>query len=336
VTLLYLDGFAHQNLAGRYMAGSAVNVGGGWKTDGAASAPQPYWIAGPQLKRAVTASTEVFTGVRFKMTSLVAGDILVQVLGDAGATTHLTVNINASGNLQLYRGSQFGTLLGAGTAVLAANAWRYVELRATIADSGGIAQVRVDGALDINVTGDTKNAGTATTIDAVSIGNTQASFGFTDWYVSNAAGTAPANTWFGDTVVRTLVPTGDGDVSQLVGSDGNSVANWQQVDELPPNGTDYNGSPTVGNQDTYAVTDLPAGVAPVGVQVSMKAAASDTSSAVNGISLLRLSGTDYPGTTRALSTTYTEWLETYDKNPATSGTWTAPVVNAAQAGMRVG
>jgi hypothetical protein len=336
VTLLYIDGFAHQN-TNRYLAGSTVS--GGYFSNGISfGAPQPYYAGSPAITRPLTASAEVYTGIRAKWQTLTSGRAILVLLGDAQATTHLTLQLNSSSQLELRRGTPAGTILATGTTVFTSGVFNYIEMHATIADSGGVCQVRINGSAtnEIDFTGDTKNAGTSTNIDGVKVGDGSGQLVVTDWYIANALGSSPTNSWLGDTVVRTLAPSGDGDLSQLVGSDGNQVSNWQQVDELPPATADYNGSPTVGNEDTYALADLPSttGVSVYGVQVCAVMAKSDAGAA-NGQPVLRVSSTDYTATARVLSTTYAEAVDFYEKNPATGTFFTASEVNAAQAGMKV-
>jgi hypothetical protein len=331
VALLYIDGFAHANLS-RYASGASAN----FQTNGIASgALHNYYVFSAALGRAITAASEVFTGFRYSVSTYVVSNI-VSVMGDAGATRHLTLNVNTSGLLELRRGtSASGTLLGTGTTVIGINVWHYIEMRATIADAGGVCQIRLDGVLEIDVTGDTKNAGTATSIDMVRLDSSNINQRCTDWYIANTAGSAPGNSWLGDTVVRTLVPTGDGALSQLVGSDGNSVSNWQQVDELPPSTTDYNGSPTTNAEDTYAITDLPStNVTVYGVQLSSVLAKSDAGVA-SSTPLVRIGSTDYDSGAKTLTTSYAEYLDLYPASPATGVAWTPTEVNGAQIGMKV-
>ena len=70
----------------------------------------------------------------------------------------------------------------------------------------------------------------------------------------------------GDCHVDYLVPDGNGDTSQWVGSDGNSVDNWQLVDEIPPSNADYVEADETNLRDTYTVTNLPASGTILGVQ----------------------------------------------------------------------
>ena len=60
-----------------------------------------------------------------------------------------------------YRGLQTGTLLATSSEPLAVDVWAFLELKAAIADSGGLAEFRLDGASVLTFSGDTCNAGTA-------------------------------------------------------------------------------------------------------------------------------------------------------------------------------
>lgn len=334
MTLLYVDGFAHGQVNRWIAAGNNVIQSSGMAQTASPRTTGGYYGLGnannSDCKRAIPASAEVITGLGLYLPSL--GRTVMAIWGDTAATQHLTLLVNGSGLLELRRGTSAGTLLATGTTVISANQWRYYEMRCTIADSGGICQVRLDGAVtnEIDYVGDTRNAGTLTTIDAVSLrGLTNARYA--DWYICNALGSTNSG-FLGDVAVRTLVPTGDGATSQLVGSDGNSVSNWQQVDELPSSGTDYNGTATVGQKDTYAITDLPAGVTSVyGVQVAALMAKSDAGAA-SAKPVTRVSGTDYAPDTIVLTTSYVESLKTWDLDPA-GAAWTPAKVNGMEIGM---
>jgi hypothetical protein len=52
------------------------------------------------------------------------------------------------------------------------------------------------------------------------------------------------------------LPNGDGNYSQFDGSDGNQVNNYQLVDEVPANVTDYVETVTVDQFDSYDLADI--------------------------------------------------------------------------------
>lgn len=330
MSLLYIDGFEHRSTLGRYLIASslgfnaATRFGVGWALK----------LTGGTLKLAFPASAQVFTGMAVQPGT--ANDSFFKAVGDSGATTHLTVRTNGVAGIEVRLGTELGTVIASSAAnVLPPGVWSYLEVWATIADAGGRVIVRVNGVTVVDFTGDTKNGGTATTIDSVILGTTNTTASFDDWYICNSLGAAPYNTFLGDVTVHSLVPNGNGASSALVGSDGNSIDNYLLVDEQPIDPIDYNGSAVIGAKDTYALTDLPANVASVlAVQNSWYALKSD-SGAGSARSVVRSGAVDYAGPTVALPTSvgFQQDLRTVD--PATAAAWTVANVNALQAGMEV-
>lgn len=293
--------------------------------------------SGSTLLKSVVASNRLFFGAGFFQSANV---IDIGFYGDAGVTRHITIYRNGTtGLLEIRRGTSAGTLLATGTTPIIPSVWNYIEVSCTVSDTIGEVHVRLNGSPtdEVSYTGDTKNAGTATTLDKVSVymggaGGTQK---LSDLYILNDTGSAPNNTFLGDVVVRTLSPAGNGTYSQLLGSDADSVNNYLLVDEHPYSGTDYTGSATTGQKDAYAMADLPAGVSTVyGVQLNGFMAKSDASFAQSRL-LLRSGGTDYGGTTRILSTSFQGYYELYPQDPATSAQWTPANVNNIESGMEV-
>ena len=313
------------NPNGYGISSASPRVPGGWYI-------APGGLGCPMYK-SFTAANQVFVGFG----TYTANQPYVSFYGDSGATQHITVVRNTgTGLLEIRRGSTSGTLLATGTTPIFNNQWNYVEVSVTISDTVGQVHIRLNGqtADDVSFTGDTKNAGTATTIDKILI-EPGASSRLTDVYILNDTGAAPNNSFLGDVTVRTLSPSGNGTYSQLTNSAGNSVNNYTYVDEHAYSGTDYTGSATTGLKDAYAMADLPAGVSTVyALQVSGMMAKSDATLG-QARYLLRSGGTDFGGTTRVLTTTYTGYYDLYVQDPATSAAWTVGGVNAAEAGMEV-
>ncbi len=340
MALLFIDGFSNNDFVSRYDNGVATNNLSA--STASPRVPGCYYAStvtssSTQFKKSFTPSNQVFFGLGVKFSNSGAAPYF-QLYGDSGATAHITVLRNTtSGRLEIRRGSTGGTLLATGNVVLNINIWHYVEITATISDTVGTAEVRVNGSTtpDASFTGDTKNAGTATTIDMVQFGSvTLSSILYADLYLLNDTGTTN-NNFLGDVAVRSLSPNADGSFSQLTGSDGNQASNYQQVDELPFSSADYNGSANPGDRDTYNFTDLPAGVTTVyGVQVTTNMAKSDATLGQSR-SVLRTGGTNFYGPTQALSTNYISYLDMYDTNPDTGVDWTVSDVNGIEGGMEV-
>lgn len=335
MALLFMDGFGGQDGAFKYDAGSTSYT----TSNATPRVPGGYYAipgnTGDPLYKTIPSSSRVFAAAGFNVRS---NYLAVSFFGDTGLTQHITVTRNVATNLlEIRRGSMSGTLLATGVTPVFLNQWNYVEVSATISDTVGEVHVRLNGGVidEVSYTGDTKNGGTATVIDRVSFygGSGPPAF-ISDLYVLNDTGTTN-NNFLGDVAVRTLSPNGNGTYSQLTGSDGNSVDNYLLVDEHPYSGTDYVGSATVGQKDSYALANLPAGVTTVhGVQITGQMAKNDATLA-SARYMLRSGGTDYGGTTRNLTTSYTGYFELYETNPITSANWTVADVNGLETGMEV-
>lgn len=294
------------------------------------------------VSKTFPAASQVFFGHGMLSTGGGNGGNYVTFYGDGGATAHITVWRNTtSGCLMILRGTTGGTFLTIGTTPIPDSTWCYIEVSVTISDTVGQVHVRLNGSTtdEVSFTGDTKSGGTNTTIDRVVVGSGTFAGGgdnsrISDVYILNSLGTTN-NTFLGDVAVRTLSPSGNGNSSQLIGSDGNSTDNYLLLDEHPPSTADYVGSATPGQKDTYAIQDLPAGVTTVyGYQVTGRMAKVDASLG-QARYVLRSAGTDYTGTTRALSTAYNTYSDLYETDPATSTAWTVSGVNNAELGMEI-
>lgn len=139
----------------------------------------------------------------------------------------------------------------------------------------------------------------------------------------------------GEGFVVPNTPSGVGATTQLTSSSGNP--NWQNVDEIPANTTDYNSSATNNQYDTYAATDLPASAAFV-VAVMGMAYATRTDAVVNNYRhAVRTGGVDYFGTvdTPLTLTTYATQFWSWNVNPGTLTSWTVAEVNASEPGFQV-
>lgn len=129
-------------------------------------------------------SGEVIVGFAFQppdpMSGIVTGDLL-EFRGDAGATLHLQINLDAAGTLTAVSN---GITLATATAAIAAG-WQYVEAKVVLGeDPTGLVQVRVDGTLVIdNPDCDTLNAGTVPAIDRVLFGSFTAASQMDDVYI---------------------------------------------------------------------------------------------------------------------------------------------------------
>lgn len=354
MTLLHIDGFDHYatadvgskgwavpTTAGTIVAAAARTGVGGYRTS---VTDQPIY-----LKRGVAAADEhaTFTMGFAYRPSLIpqGGDTrgICALQSDAGATNHIMCDISNTGAIRVWRGDIVnGTVIGSTAGgVLVAGVFSYIEIKVFLSDTVGTVDVRNNNASVLALTGqDTKNAGTKTVFDTITIGqpayrSPQTGFSdYDDFYLCNGAGSVN-NTFLGDSRVRTLVPNGNGNSSQLLGSDADSVNNYLLVDEATPDVADYVGSATDNQKDLYAFSDLTetAGVIR-GVQDNAYAAKTDAGA--RSLALVTRTATiDYDSTDRALGISAAYIRELRELNPNTGLAWTIAEVTAAQWGVKV-
>jgi hypothetical protein len=262
-----------------------------------------------------------------------------------GAVVHGVLVIDASGILKYYRGNET-TLLATGTTTLAGSVFNYIELKVLISDTVGTIDIKVNGVTETltfasgsNGSQDTRNAGNATA-DRIRIGgmntNNTIARDFDDVYVCDGTGSSPTNTFLGDVRVQYIPPNGNGNTSNLVGNDGNSTDNYLLVDETgSPNGdTDYVESSTVGDKDTYAMTNVtPATGTVYGVRPILYARKTDAGTRKIA-SVVRLSSTEVDSADNTLTTSYAYFVDTRETKPG-GGSWSITDVNAMELGVKV-
>lgn len=305
-----------------------------------------------------TPSTQVIVGAAIK-----SGIMLGQnwsppfhvLTGDSGTTYHLYLVTTPTSALQLWRGDGHapgsdgnggrnpnGTMLAATAGGVMDTNWHYVEMSATLNASTGTVVVKVDGTQVINFTGNTKNGGTNTTFDGVGFfAMNFNSFIYTvvvgsptvdDYYVCNSSGSVN-NTFLGDVRVQTLVPNGAGSSTQFAPT--GSGTNYLNVNEVPDNTSTYNSSSTVGQRDTYALSDLTATTGQVfGVQQATTAYKPD-SGAANLKAAQKSGATVSYGATRSLATGSTTYVDLFETNPATGLAYTPTEVNSLESGAEI-
>lgn len=253
-----------------------------------------------------------------------------------GATVHCGIGTDASGHLTIYGAA--GTVLATSTAVVPSNAWADIEAKAVIHDTAGSVEVKLDGTVAVSVSSvDTKNGGTGV-IDTIGVRkpNTSGATWYCDcMYLLDSTGSAPYNTYLGDIAVRLQTPDGNGDSSDWVGSDGNSVNNYQQVDELPSSSADYNGTSATAKTDLYTFTDIPSTDVVLATQIVVYAAKSDAGTPPVMKPVLKGDGgTVVEESALALSTTYQQFQGTIRTTDPDGDALTPTNVNGMQIGVR--
>lgn len=258
---------------------------------------------------------------------------------DGVTTLHCSVGITAAGAIAAYRnGSSSGVLLGTSAATpIAQDSQNYIEVKATVHDTTGAIEVRVNGVAVLTLTNvDTRNAGTGQ-INLIRIGQVNASGGahyrYDDLYVSDTTGSTN-NNYLGDVRIDTLYPTSDGNYAQFTPSTGTD--HYALVDEATPNTTDYNDGAAVNDRDSYGMGNLAAlsSQTVYGVQVNA-AIMKDDAGAKSAATFVRSSSTNGDGASTALGTSQVYVSQVFETDPNGSIAWTESSVNAMEAGVKV-
>ena len=328
MALVYADSFDH------YATANAAAKG--WDTgSGTIGATGRFGTNGllttTNLRRTLPANYTTFVcGAAVQVPQ--TGDGLLFTLIDAAAA-QVEVRLNAAGKLYVTRS---GTALGSpGTAVLTINQFYFIEFKFTIDNSAGVAIVRVNGVVDINLSSQDTQSTANAYINQFRIDSHVNSVTVDDLYILDTTGGAPTNDFLGDVRVEATFPSGNGNSSQLVGQDADSTDNYLNVDETTPDGdTTYNESSTVNDKDTYAFGDLTSTTGTVyGVQICPYARKTDAG--VRSIkSVARLSGTETDSADKTLNSTYAYLTDIRETKPG-GGAWSITDVNNAEFGVKV-
>lgn len=230
-----------------------------------------------------------------------------------------------------------GTTVATATAAFSTNAWHYIEVKGRIHDTTGYAVIKVDGVEVLNSTGlDTRNAGTGLW-DGVYFGpsifdNQNYVIDIDDMYLVEIDGSG-ANDFLGEVREEALAPTGAGNSTQFTP---NAGSNWDRVDEVgPDDDTTYNASSTVGHKDTFAMANVSISPASVlGVREILRARKTDAGERFLR-SVLRIDGSEYEGSDRALSPTYQTWVNDRTLSPDSGVAFTTSEIDALEAGYTI-
>jgi hypothetical protein len=356
MALLFMDSFDHYATAdllekwsaSAIFSGETVTIGSSSGRNSSAGLKITYGAAGQSQAYAsktlspADATCVVGFACRTDLAPAATGTPLCAILD--GTTPQLMLVLLSDFKVQVRRGPMGagGTVLGtSASVVMSLNTFAYVEFKATIHNSAGTYDVRVNGASVLSGTGaDTQESGAAqwtalllgihepTTNPGSSVNERE----YDDLYVLDGSGSAPWNTFLGDCRVDARYPTAAGATTGWTPSAG---ANDACVDETAPNDdTDSVSAASSPLTDTYTYQDAPVvGATIYGVQHCLSVKKSDAGTCTVA-PVTRHSGTDYVGSTISPGTSYSYGLVVQATNPGTSAQWTEAGFNAAEFGVK--
>ncbi|MGD9649630.1 MAG: hypothetical protein AB7U41_02450 [Dongiaceae bacterium] len=249
---------------------------------------------------------------------------------DSDGNTQCYVNLTSAGIFQLYRGT---TLIASSSNSIPNGSWNYIEVQLSIANSGGVFEVRVNEQVWVSFTGDTQQSSTNTLANRIILYGRDVHVAYDDLYICDGVGSTN-NTYLGDVRIDTVRPNGAGNYADFSRQGG--ATNWENVDDtLIDADSGYNYSNTVGHKDSFDCANLPSIAGTIfGVQVSLGARKDDAGSRTLR-ALTRLASTDYEGSDLAPGTDYRFFRHIWEQNPNTSAAWTEAQINGAEFGYKV-
>lgn len=258
---------------------------------------------------------------------------------DTSNIINLTVALQTTGIIDVYRGDADGVLLGTSvTPVITAETYNHIETFVFFSNTVGTVEVRVNGVTVISLSGIDTTASAAECSQVTIFGCARGS-GFTttsqldvdDVFCYDDTGSLN-NTFIGDRRVLTLFP--DANTIQADWSAVGAATGFEAIDEANPDGdTSYitagpPGSP--GPISEFGIQNLPAGVSAVSAVVIVEMArkteagpANTQWSVISGVS--ETAGTDKP-----MTEIYTYRQDVFETDPASAAPFTPSEVDALQ------
>lgn len=336
--LIFFDGFDQR---------STINTGGLWT--GASFPCGPNGRTGRKVLvnsstpalRTVAPSQEHGTfivGMAIKPVSGLGDLLFLEFWSSTSASPDIRVKYGhegTNGNIRIQRGDTVIAL--SPNNVLAAGAWQFVEAKVVLStdtQTNGSVVVRVNGTVVI----DRQNIQTRLTtsgsgnLNRIRLYRQDSNCDVDDLYLCNGAG-SENNDFLGDCIVVSRMPNNNGATNQFTSSSGNP--NWENVDEVPEDISNYNFSSTNDHIDLYQVggMELPANASILGVQLT-PLIDKDTANPRGFAHVVRVGNTNYFGSRTELTQTPTYHPYLLEKNPANNQPWTKAVVDAVQVGVQ--
>lgn len=269
-------------------------------------------------------------GFWYKTANTIISTYLVQFYDTTVSTSteQCSLRTDSTGHLIV---SRAGTTLYTSTNVLVPGTWYWVEFKATIHNTDGVIEARVNGSSTGWVPQKTKSdfGGTLNTRGNGGSNNT-----------ANAIGIGQTYNYFDDIMVaddfmgisygyyaQPVVAGSHADFTPSLGTNVGCVDDASQDDDLS-----YNSSSTSGNIDTFTLAKIPASSATIlGVQ-HVIAARQDGGTARTIRPKQYTSGSPYNGTSASLAQSYTLTTEMKTTDPSTGSAWTKSGFESAELG----
>lgn len=344
MTLLFFDGLQDPILVPKpewaATAWSAVAVG----RDGTANSAGTMSTNAVKTIALSSSAAIAVAATAWRPATLPSSMAMILAFNSDLTTTQLCIVVNTSGFIELRRSTITGTLLGtsSGHSPIQAGDWHHYGMKGNLHTSTGSVTVWLDGLSVLSLTGQVTSSVIGNVTHIRISGPVTTTANWDDMYVCDTVDATATqkqanNDFLGDLRVATLLPTAAGDTTAWTPSTG---ANWDAVNENPPNTTDFVSSvaTATGTRDLYNLSDLTGTITAVyGIRVGLYATKSDAGAALIKPVFKESGGTVTAQTSQAPANG--TWGAIYGSMVfanAAGTVWTAANVNALQAGADVG
>ncbi len=242
--------------------------------------------------------------------------------------------VTNAGNQVLKMINNAGTQLGnIGTTIIVANTWYHIQIKLVVHSSAGTIELRLNGSTTPEIVGTSLDTGSS---GIVSFGWGAQSQGarLDDLWVVDTTGSAPTNTWLGDTRIETIMPTVEGANTAWTANTGTKVSRVNDSGAFDGD-TGFIYSNTLGDRQTFTLSDVGTVTGTVYAVQTNLIARKDLTAFRSIAPVLRIGSTNYDGTTTTgLAQGYLSYQQLYDRLDPSGAGWTVSTVNGMEAGVK--
>lgn len=279
------------------------------------------------IQKNVDQKVTIITGAAIYLGNSIS-TYLIEAMDDSNV--QVCVHIDNAGVLTVRRNTNI--ILGTSGQSLPFFEWAYIEFKATINDTTGSYELRINGDTWISATGvDTQNTTNAYISSMRYMGGGNVTY-WDDLYICDTLGTTN-NDFLGECAIETLYPTADNAVAF---SRSGGTTNYENVDEsYADDDTTYTYSATLNAEDLFDYGNMTATNAGTVFCVSPNIMCRKETAGGRKIAARAKSGANNTtGSSQTVAANYRARLEPLEEKPG-GGAWTKSDVDAAQFGYKI-
>jgi len=246
---------------------------------------------------------------------------------DSAGTSILSGRLEINtGEFTIRLGNQVGTQLAISTTTfLPIGTVHLIEVYYKPLNTGGVVQVKLDGIMEINYSGDT-TAGLENIAQFLIGKNTSYIYGSYDDIVLDNAD------WIGNTRIQKLQISGAGTTSEWDASAGNPE---DCIDEIPYSDSDFVSTNVVNQSLTCACADMTGDIVSIKcLQLHGRMAYEGAPTPTKQKLAIRVNGSEYYGDDKSPALSFSVVSKLWELNPDDAAAWEEADINAIEIGVR--